>query len=105
MRYAVEVIGWAAAAMMLSAYLLLTSGRLTSRSLLYQWLNDLSGAGFIGTAPTLRHLLTSSGWRSGCTACFVEREHLLPPHRSAGMIGLCLAIVAPVRRSSTVPTL
>jgi len=43
----IEVIGWAAAAMMLSAYLLLTTGRLSSHSAVYQWLNVLSGAGFI----------------------------------------------------------
>ena len=62
MRYAVEVIGWAAAAMMLSAYLLLTSGRLTSRSLLYQWLNVLSGAGFIG----------NSGWNGAYPSAFIN---------------------------------
>jgi len=51
-KYVIEVIGWAAAAMMLAAYLLLTTGRLSSRSQLYQWLNVLSGAGFI----------VNSGW-------------------------------------------
>lgn len=52
MKIMVEVIGWAAAAMMLSAYLLLTSGRLRSLSAAYQWLNVLSGAGFV----------VNSGW-------------------------------------------
>jgi hypothetical protein len=47
MKYTVEVIGWVAAAMMLSAYVLLTMGRLTARSNVYHWLNVLSGAGFI----------------------------------------------------------
>ena len=47
MKFLIEVIGWVAAAMMLSAYLLLTRGRLSSGSKLYQWLNVLSGAGFI----------------------------------------------------------
>ena len=47
MKYLIEVIGWIAAAMMLSAYLMLTSGRLSASSKLYQWLNVLSGAGFI----------------------------------------------------------
>jgi len=32
MKYAVQVIGWVAAAMMLSAYVLLTMGRLSARS-------------------------------------------------------------------------
>ena len=52
MKYAVEVIGWIAAAMMLSAYLLLTRGRLSAQSSTYHWLNILSGAGFI----------VNSGW-------------------------------------------
>ncbi len=52
LRVVIEIIGWAAAAMMLSAYLLLTSGRLRSLSPAYQWLNVLSGAGFI----------VNSGW-------------------------------------------
>jgi len=47
LKLAIEIIGWSAAAMMLLAYLLLTSGRLSSRAPTYQWLNVLSGAGFI----------------------------------------------------------
>ena len=46
-QYAIETIGWVAAALMLSAYVLLTRGKLSSRSSLYHWLNVLSGAGFI----------------------------------------------------------
>lgn len=52
MKIAVEVIGWAAAAVLLSAYLLLTAGRVTASSRLYQWLNVLAGAG----------LILNSGW-------------------------------------------
>ena len=48
----IEIIGWTAAVMMLSAYVLLTTGRLRSLSSTYQWLNVLSGAGFI----------VNSGW-------------------------------------------
>jgi len=47
LKYTIEVIGWLAAAMMLSAYLLLIAGKVTGRSRLYHWLNVLSGAGFI----------------------------------------------------------
>ena len=47
LRYSIEIIGWLAAAMMLSAYLLLTMGKLSARSNLYHWFNALSGAGFI----------------------------------------------------------
>lgn len=52
MKIGIEVIGWSAAVMMLSAYLLLTTGRLRSVSRTYQWLNVLAGAGFI----------VNSGW-------------------------------------------
>jgi hypothetical protein len=47
LKLTIEIIGWTAAAMMLGAYLLLTSGRLSSHAPAYQWLNVLSGAGFI----------------------------------------------------------
>jgi len=49
-KITIEIIGWTAAAMMLSAYMLLTSGRLSSRSSVYQWLNVLSSAGFIANS-------------------------------------------------------
>jgi hypothetical protein len=47
MKIIIEIIGWTAAVMMLSAYVLLTTGRLRSLSPAYQWLNVLAGAGFI----------------------------------------------------------
>lgn len=50
MKILIEIIGWTAAVMMLSAYMLLTSGRLSSASGVYQWLNVLSGAGFIANS-------------------------------------------------------
>ena len=43
----IEVIGWAAALMILAAYALLTAGRLEARSRAYQWLNVLGALGFI----------------------------------------------------------
>ena len=43
----VEAIGWVAAALILGAYALLTAGRLTARSPLYQWMNVFGAAGFI----------------------------------------------------------
>lgn len=43
----VEVAGWAAAALILGAYALLTAGKLTARSPLYQWMNVVGAAGFI----------------------------------------------------------
>ncbi len=47
LKLAIETIGWIAALTMLTAYMLLTTGRLTSHSARYQWLNVLSAAGFI----------------------------------------------------------
>jgi hypothetical protein len=41
LKYTIEIVGWLAAAVMLSAYLLLTNGKITSRSSLYHWLNVL----------------------------------------------------------------
>ena len=43
----IEVIGWAAALMILAAYALLTAGKLEARSRAYQWLNVLGALGFI----------------------------------------------------------
>ena len=44
---AVEVAGWLGAALILGAYLLLSMGRLTGQSPLYQWMNVAGAAGFI----------------------------------------------------------
>jgi hypothetical protein len=62
LKILIEIIGWAAAVMMLSAYLLLTSGRLSSISGVYQWLNVLSGAGFI----------INSGWNGAYPSAFLN---------------------------------
>ncbi|MGE0179487.1 MAG: hypothetical protein AB7O91_06680 [Sphingomonas sp.] len=43
----IEIIGWLAAALILGAYALLTAGRVTARSPLYQWMNVAGAAGFI----------------------------------------------------------
>jgi len=44
---AVEIAGWAGALMILAAYALLSAGRLTGKSRLYQWMNVLGAAGFV----------------------------------------------------------
>ncbi len=44
---AVEVVGWAGAALILLAYLLLSAGKLTGQSLVYQGMNVVGAAGFI----------------------------------------------------------
>ena len=52
MKFAVEVIGWAAAALILGAYALLSAGKVRAESLTYQMMNILGAAGFI----------VNSGW-------------------------------------------
>lgn len=44
---AVEIVGWSGALLILFAYLLLSLGKLTGQSLLYQWMNVAGAAGFI----------------------------------------------------------
>jgi len=43
----VEVVGWAGATLILLAYLLLSAGKLTGRSLVYQGMNVVGAAGFV----------------------------------------------------------
>jgi len=52
MNYAIEIAGWAGAVLMLTAYILLTLGKLRSSSAAYHVLNTLAGAG----------LIINSGW-------------------------------------------
>ena len=47
LEIAVEVAGWAGAALILLAYLLLSAGKLTGQSLIYQGMNVVGAAGFI----------------------------------------------------------
>ena len=48
----IEVIGWAAALLILAAYALLSAGKLKARDRSYQWMNVLGALGFI----------VNSGW-------------------------------------------
>ena len=49
---AIEIIGWAAAVLILGAYALLTAGKFDAQSRAYQWMNVAGAAGFI----------VNSGW-------------------------------------------
>jgi hypothetical protein len=62
LKIMIEIVGWSAAAMMVAAYVLLTSGRLSSLSPTYQWLNVLAGAGFI----------VNSGWNGAYPSAFLN---------------------------------
>ena len=47
LEIAIEVVGWAGAALILGGYLLITMGKVTGQSALYQWMNVAGAAGFI----------------------------------------------------------
>ena len=47
LELAVEIVGWAGALLILLAYLLLSMGRVTGQSLLYQGMNIVGAAGFV----------------------------------------------------------
>ncbi len=47
LEIAVEVVGWAGAALILGGYLLITIGKVTGQSALYQWMNVAGAASFI----------------------------------------------------------
>ena len=44
---AVEIVGWVGAALILLAYLLLSAGKLSGQSLVYQGMNVVGAAGFV----------------------------------------------------------
>ncbi|MBL9068484.1 MAG: hypothetical protein JNM03_00645 [Sphingopyxis sp.] len=44
---AIETIGWAAAVLILVAYVLLSLGKLEARGYVYQWMNVIGAAGFV----------------------------------------------------------
>jgi hypothetical protein len=46
-EFAVEAAGWLGAALILLAYLLLSIGKVSGQSALYQWMNVVGAAGFI----------------------------------------------------------
>jgi hypothetical protein len=46
-KFAIEVVGWIGAVLILIAYGLLSAGKLTGRSALYQGMNVVGAAGFV----------------------------------------------------------
>ena len=59
---AIEIVGWFAALVLLTAYVLLTTNKLTSGSRVYQWLNVIAGAG----------LIINSGWNGAYPSVFIN---------------------------------
>ena len=62
LKLTIEIMGWAAAVTMLTAYLLLTTGRMAAQSARYQWLNILASIGFI----------VNSGWNGAYPSAFLN---------------------------------
>lgn len=56
----IEIAGWIGALLILAGYALLTSGRVTAKSPLYQWLNVFGAVGFIVNGIA-NHALPSAG--------------------------------------------
>jgi len=46
-QLAVEAAGWAGATLILLGYLLISAGKLTGQSPLYQWMNIVGATGFV----------------------------------------------------------
>jgi hypothetical protein len=46
----IEIIGWAAAVLILAAYALLTAGKFDAQSRAYQWMNVAGALGFIANS-------------------------------------------------------
>jgi hypothetical protein len=46
-RWFVEVVGWGGALLILLAYLMISAGKLTGQSPVYQWMNIVGAAGFV----------------------------------------------------------
>lgn len=66
-RLLIEVVGWAGAGLILVAYLLLSSGRLTGQSRLYQWMNVVGAACFV----------INSGWNGAIPSATLNVVWLL----------------------------
>ena len=62
LKVLIELVGWIAAALMLSAYVLLTTGKLSAHSRTYHWLNVLAGLGII----------VNSGWNGAFPSVFIN---------------------------------
>jgi hypothetical protein len=46
-QFAVEAVGWGGAVLILVAYLLLSTGKMTGQSVVYQGMNVVGAAGFV----------------------------------------------------------
>jgi hypothetical protein len=47
LKILVELVGWAAAVLILASYCLVSTGKIEARSPLYQWMNLVGASGFV----------------------------------------------------------
>jgi hypothetical protein len=81
--FIIEIIGWVGALLILCAYALLSTDRVTSRSRAYQWMNVIGAACFI----------VNSGWNGALPSATLNIIWML--------IGLCALWNLQRTRSST----
>jgi formate hydrogenlyase subunit 3/multisubunit Na+/H+ antiporter MnhD subunit len=62
LRIFVEIVGWVGALLIIGAYLLVSMGRVTARTPLYQWMNFVGAVGFI----------VNSGWNGAYPSVFLN---------------------------------
>jgi len=79
MRFVIEAVGWIGAALVLIAYALLSSGRLTGRSAAYQLMNVIGAAGFV----------VNSGWNGAL------------PSAALNVVWMAIGVAALVRERKT----
>lgn len=72
----IELVGWLGALLVLGAYILVSAGRLSGSSVVFQWMNALGAAFFVLNtwcmAPSLPWCSTSSGALSASQPCGVS---------------------------------
>ncbi|WP_137861469.1 MULTISPECIES: hypothetical protein [unclassified Sphingomonas] len=66
-RLLIEIAGWAGAGLILLAYLLLSSGKLTGQSRAYQWMNVVGAGCFV----------INSGWNGAIPSATLNMVWLL----------------------------
>lgn len=81
LHFVIEAVGWIGATLMLSAYLLLTLGRIKTQSAIYKWMNVLAAAGFI----------VNSGWNGAY------------PSASINVVWLAISLYGLLERTVTRP--
>jgi hypothetical protein len=79
---AIEVVGWAAALLILASYLLVSAGRLSGQSSVFQWMNVVGAAGFIlnsGWHGALPSAVLNIAWMAIGLVTLARLARMRPP--------------------------